>query len=133
MVRSQTLKLAMGGFLILHLFMLAGYGHNQMLEAGSHKTSLQPSPAMHGDMAGVIESFPAALVSRPNDLHDTSGLLTMAATCLAIFCGVIFLFFVVRGSNRRTAPVTITSRAKAWHLRPLARPPSLTELCISRT
>ncbi|MBA2273075.1 MAG: hypothetical protein H0W21_04120 [Actinobacteria bacterium] len=133
MVRSQVLKLAMGGFLVLHLFMLAGYGHNQMFEPGSHETSLQPGPAMHGDMAGVIASFPNALASRAGDIRDNPGLLSMAATCLAIFCGVAFLWFLVRRSNRTAAPVTIKSRVTASQIRPLARAPSLTELCISRT
>lgn len=133
MLRSQALKLAMGGLLVLHLLMLAGYGHNKMFEPGSHETSLQPGPAMHGDTAGVIASSPNALASRASDIRDNPGLLAMAATCLAILCVAALLCFLVRRSKGRAAPVTLTSRVKASQLRPLARAPSLTVLCISRT
>jgi hypothetical protein len=133
MVRSQALKLAMGGLLVLHLLMLAGSGHSQMFEPGPHETSLQPGPAVQGDMVGAIASFPNALASRSNDLHDNPGLLSMAATCLAILCVAALLCFLVRRSKGRAAPVTLTSRVKASQLRPLARAPSLTVLCISRT
>lgn len=133
MLRSQALKLAMGGLLVLHLLMLAGYGHSQMFEPGSHETSLQPGPAMHGDMAGVIASSPNALASRASDIRDNPGLLSMAATCLAILCVAALLCFLVRRSKGRAAPVTLTSRVIASQLRPLARAPSLTVLCISRT
>jgi hypothetical protein len=131
-VRSQALKLAMGGLLVLHLLMLAGSGHSQMFEPG-HETSLQPGPAMHGDMAGAIASSPNALASRSSDLHDNPGLLSMAATCLAILCVAAFLCLLVRRSKGRAASFTLTSRVKATQLRPLARSPSLTVLCISRT
>lgn len=132
MLRSQAFKLAMGGLLVLHLLMLAGYGHNQMFEPGSHETSLQPGPAMHGDMAGVIASSPNAF-ARASDIRDNPGLLSMAATCLAILCVAALLCLLVRRSKGRAASFTLTSRVKAKQLRPLARSPSLTVLCISRT